>query len=949
MMRTPSSYHMKEPRLNANIDILIVEKSADDAHHLMALMHSGSPGQFHFTHVELLADAINVLNGNTIQLVLLNLTLHDSCGLDTLRRLLKAVPLMPVVVLFDSEDKATCIEATTQGNVHEFLVKDSITFDLLSRVIRYAIDCSHYQESLRATELQVLQNTIDALTIKTVIMDRSGDILAINGAWRTFTLTNEKRAKKVVAHPDYLKLCDQIFDKDAREAADFVAGIRSVLGGDIEIFEMEYSCPRPELTYWYYCRVTAVPGVDQKVMVTHEDITDRKLAEKSLKINEERLHALIDTSPNCVFVTDRQGRYVLVNQAIINLYGISQSEIIGKQNSELSCNYLTKIDTPVAPCGNEHGENGKRDLPIKIDASFVFPDGNVRWFSTIQREIVFPGASDCIVNIAMDVTEQCKAQDELHNSELRMRTILDAQMSKVVLLDPQRRILWLNNKACTDAGLSRQDTIGRDCVNIWKNQSTPCNVCVVNHALQTGEPFSKKKTTPDGKTCRVHGFPVRDDMGRIVSAVEVVEDITERITLEGQLRQAQKMESLGTLAGGIAHDFNNILSGILGYTELALEKSKKLPELTDNLNEVYRAGLRAADLTRQILTFSRRTDTELSPLKIEHIVREASKLLRSSLPTCIEFEVHIDRKLAMVLADPTQIHQVIMNLCTNASHAMEPYGGTLGIHLTQIEVEAGIDSISDTIAPGQYLKLSVSDTGSGMSPEIVALIFDPYFTTKDLGEGTGLGLSVIHGIVNEYGGAISVDSTPGQGSTFNLFFPTVQATSADNEQRNVESLPRGSEKILVIDDEATILKLFSRILERQGYPVTTENDSVRALERFKKDPEAFDLVLSDVTMPKLTGDQLAKEIKAIRPDIPVILCTGYRRMVSEESIKALGVDALLTKPVVKTLLVGEIRRILDQGKGPRRRKTDIQASQIDKKKTIYPTLSRSIAGLEEKS
>jgi signal transduction histidine kinase/ActR/RegA family two-component response regulator len=415
----------------------------------------------------------------------------------------------------------------------------------------------------------------------------------------------------------------------------------------------------------------------------------------------------------------------------------------------------------------------------------------------------------------------------------------------------------------------------------------------------------------DGRTWRILGCPVKDDAGLIVSFVEVAEEISDRLKMEEQLRQAQKMESLGTLAGGIAHDFNNILSAILGYAELALQEAKSEAGLSDFLKQIYKAGERAKELVRQILTFSRRGDTQLRPLRIELIVKEALKLLRSSLPTTINIIQKIEPDLDPILADPTQIHQIIMNLCTNASHAMFPEGGELIVSLEQAELGRETFRRLVDLKPGNYLKMTVSDTGCGMTPEIMAAIFDPYFTTKDLGEGTGLGLAVVHGIVQEYGGDIRVHSEPGKGTTFSLYFPTIEAKAKVSHQDETDLLPGGDEHILVIDDEPSILKVMQRNLANLGYRVTTEGDSRHALALFTEDPTAFDLVLTDMTMPKMTGDRLAQAILSIRPDIPIVLCTGYSRLIDARQAEAAGIRALMIKPIGQKNLATEIRRLLD--------------------------------------
>lgn len=898
--------------MKAQIEVLLVAEKTDVIQTIQGLMDSeGDVAQFHITHVELLGEAIHLLEDDNIHLVVFNLNRQNHSGLDGLCSLLRAVPQISVIVIVESREEVTGIAAKKLG-IQEFLVEDEITYTLLSKTILSAIERQAYQTSLETYEQQILQASIDASKPIIAILNGSGDILAVNSAWRTFTGSRGGDPEERHLGASYLDVCAQLFPKGETEAAAIAAGLQSVMGGQQDIVEIEYNCHTLKQHQWFNCRITSFSKTPRRVMVAHEDVSDRKRTEEALRISEEQLQVVIDTSPNCVYITDQQGRYVLANQTIADLCGLSTSQMIGKTDSELFGNSLNKIENKSDVISSNHIQNEPQKFPLQIDSSLKSADGRVRCFSTTKKSIRLPGGSDCIVNIAADVTELLHAQDDFRNTELRLQTILDAQTNKVMLLDPRRRILWPNSKACQEAGLARHEIIGRKCHEVWGEQSEHCQICPVELALKSGQTHSITRTMPDGCTWRVHGFPVRDEKGCIVSAVEVVEDITERVTLEGQLRQAQKMESLGTLAGGIAHDFNNILSGILGYTELALEKTKGSPTLSKYLDEVYGAGLRAAELTKQILTFSRRTDVECTPLKIEPIILQALRLLRSTLPTSIEFEVKIDHKLAPILADPTQIHQVVMNLCTNASHAMEPYGGVLGVELTHIEVESGNNQLFGSLAAGDYLKLCVSDSGCGMPPEVMASIFDPYFTTKDLGEGTGLGLSVVHGIVNEYGGTIQVDSSPGKGTTFSLFFPTLEKIADNGEQLIIEELARGYERILVVDDEPVILKLCTCILKNQGFKVKTENDSLRALELFKSDPGAFDLVLSDVTMPKMTGDLLAKEIMSIRPDIPVILCTGHSRVVTEEYTQKMGVRALLTKPVVKRQLLSEVRKALDR-------------------------------------
>ncbi len=388
----------------------------------------------------------------------------------------------------------------------------------------------------------------------------------------------------------------------------------------------------------------------------------------------------------------------------------------------------------------------------------------------------------------------------------------------------------------------------------------------------------------------------------------IVRDISERRDLERRLLQAQKMEAIGTLAGGIAHDFNNILSIMTGYTEVALLKSPQDSPVVENLRQVLAAGERAAHLVAQILTFSRKADGKPVPCELGPIVKETLKFLRASLPTTIEFLESIS-PVRPVIMDPTQIHQVVMNLCTNAFHAMEERGGVLEVTLAETLVD-GEDAGQTALVAGAYALLTVSDSGEGIPPEIRERIFEPYFTTKEAGKGTGLGLAMVHGIVTKAGGAIKVYSEPGIGTTFRVHLPLAVAAAPAAGRDILADLPGGTERILVVDDEALIVEMTRESLETLGYAVTATTDSVEALARFRESPEAFDLVVTDLTMPKLNGEALVRELRAVRSAIPIILCTGFSERLTEVRLRDLGVAEVLMKPVPRASLAVAIRRAL---------------------------------------
>ncbi len=405
--------------------------------------------------------------------------------------------------------------------------------------------------------------------------------------------------------------------------------------------------------------------------------------------------------------------------------------------------------------------------------------------------------------------------------------------------------------------------------------------------------------------------------GAIITAADVTRHVrTERDKkkFESQLLQSQKMEAVGTLAGGIAHDFNNILWIITGNVELV--KAELAPENSQahyHIQRVEEAGRRAKDLVTQILNFSRLSSQEKRPLKISTIVRESLRLLRSSLPTTIEIRQNIAEEEMVILADLTQISQVLVNLCTNAAHAMRESGGLLDISLSMITLDEDETVRHQNLAPGQYALLSVMDTGQGIPEDVLGRIFDPFFTTKQVDEGTGMGLSVVHGIVKNHDGAITVFSKPGKGAVFHVLLPLIKGDTETVGKKYSQVVPTGHERILLVDDDGILLETQERILHRLGYAVVPMQSSTKALEEFKKRPHKFDLVITDQTMPGMTGLNLARECIAVRPDIRIILCTGFSESVSEERARSSGISAFLMKPVVMGKLAHAVREVLDEG------------------------------------
>ena len=407
--------------------------------------------------------------------------------------------------------------------------------------------------------------------------------------------------------------------------------------------------------------------------------------------------------------------------------------------------------------------------------------------------------------------------------------------------------------------------------------------------------------------------PVRNAAGQVGSYLGVGRDVTRELIMEAQVRQAQKMEAIGTLAGGIAHDFNNILSAIFGFTEVALQAVRDHTDAQPYLSEVLEASDRARDLVSQILAFSRQSGEGTKLLQPRHIIREALKLLRASLPSTIAIRESITSD-AMVLGDPSQVHQVIMNLCTNAGYAMKDTGGVLEVGLREVELDEEFVSRHPEARAGRHLVLTVADTGPGIPPQIRERIFDPFFTTKPQGEGTGLGLSVVHGIVSSMGGVVTVESEPGKGSVFSVYVPIAQGEEPPALAGQPVEIHRGTEHLLVVDDEEALMRVEKAMLEGLGYSVRGSTNSRSALEAFRAAPDSFDAVIADYTMPNMTGYQLARKLREIRADIPIILCSGYLDPNMEKAVRGAGISAFVRKPISRRELALTLRQVLDHWK-----------------------------------
>ena len=535
-------------------------------------------------------------------------------------------------------------------------------------------------------------------------------------------------------------------------------------------------------------------------------------------------------------------------------------------------------------------------------------------FEDEELNLLFELASDLALAVRSIEDEQARkrAEEKVQESARYARNLIEVSLDPLATISPDGKITDVNQATEKITGLTREKLIGTDFSDYFTEPDKAKEV----HQKVLAEGFVRDYTLEakhsDGRVTPVlyNASVYKDAEGRVTGVFAAARDMTEIRKVESQLRQTQKMEGIGTLAGGIAHDFNNLLVSILGFTELALSDLPAGSKAHEYLVQVLKAGKRAKYLVSQILSFSRQSEEDRKPVQLAPIVMEALKLLHAAIPTTIEIRENIAPDTGVVNADPTQVHQVLMNLCTNAEQAM-PEGGAMEISLTNVELDEKFCAKHEGLTPGSFVGLTVMDTGSGMDKETLERIFDPFFTTKDPGKGTGMGLSVVHGIVKSHEGDITVHSEPGMGTTFHVYLPVVESI-AERRIEAVEPVRGGTEPILFVDDEAAVVAMGRETLERLGYNVTTRTSSIEALELFRVKPGEFDLVITDQTMPNMTGTDLANELLRIRPDIPIILCTGFSHAITAQKAHALGIRKFVMKPIVGAELGRTVRQVLDK-------------------------------------
>ena len=644
--------------------------------------------------------------------------------------------------------------------------------------------------------------------------------------------------------------------------------------------------------------------VQKRTIELQARLQDLLESEKALKISEEKWRSLTENSPDTIILSDLNFDIRYINRAICKQM---PEEIIGKS--------ILDFVPPDQHSGftDTVGRVMQNHKPGRIEIRYDIVGGASQYFDVRMDPVLDKGgAIEGLISSSTNITNRKNAEKTLRHSEEKYRTMIEHSNDMIWILNKSGQFTFFNERTEWVTGLKLSDWIGKSFAPLLLEE----DLFMINDVFQktiNGRTvqYELRLKQHEGKilTVSVNTAPILKN-GEITGIVSFGRDITEQRKLEIRMQQSQKLESIGTLAGGIAHDFNNILSPIMGYAEMLLEDIPKDSPFRKKLSGIHSGALRARDLVKQILAFSRQEKSDLKLMRIQPVIKEALHLIRSTIPTTIDIKQDIHPDCDPVKSDPTQIHQIVMNLATNAYHAMEENGGVLNVGLKPVEF-GKYDVITPDMTPGLYACLSVSDTGIGMDKTLQDKIFNPFFTTKKKGKGTGMGLSVVHGIVLSMNGVVQVYSEPGIGTQFKVYFPVETALiQGKHFKPTQEKLLTGTEHILLVDDEENIITMEEQMLERLGYQTTSCTGSIEALDTFRSDADRFDLVITDMAMPKMSGDRLAAELIKIRSDIPIVLCTGFSEILSEEKAASLGIKGFLLKPITMADLAQKIRQVL---------------------------------------
>lgn len=634
-------------------------------------------------------------------------------------------------------------------------------------------------------------------------------------------------------------------------------------------------------------------GRVEGVVLVFRDVTEEYRLQQELVRSEENYRRIFEDHAAVKLIIDpKDGRIVNANHAAAAFYGWSIDELKRMRIQDINTSSPSEIQAEM--------ERSRGSHRIYFEFKHRLADGSIRDVAVYSSSILMK-EGEMLHSILHDITDRKRLEEEQKTDQQRIRAILNAAADPIVVYDTEGCPVFINPAFSRVFGWTLEELAGSRIPYVPEDQQEATSQ-KIREMIETGIEVNMetRRLTKKGEELNVlvSAAPMRTAQGKTLGFVACLTDITRIKQMEKEIREAQKMEAIGALAAGIAHDFNNILFPISGLAQMSLWDAPQGSALQQNLEKIYDATRRAADLVQQILSFSRKSDIQRSPVILQPVVKEVFKLTRSSIPADIAMTLELAPETIRVMGDATQIHQILMNLITNAFHAVETDQGSIHISLAETTLESERVLNSGTLPAGRYALITVSDTGQGIDGAIIDKIFEPYFTTKPKGKGTGLGLAVVRGIVTELGGWIDCTSQVGSGTTFRIFLPLLEKRKETVAvQSAVVGVPTGTERILLVDDEKPIIDMERRMFERLGYKVTTFTSSEEALRRFEENPNDFDVVLTDMSMPKPTGIQMAQRMLALRPDIPIILCTGYSDMIDIDEIKAFGIREVAPKPL----------------------------------------------------
>lgn len=815
------------------------------------------------------------------------------------------------IVLEKGEDTFETKMETKNGTIKDVLVSVRIIEiqgqKYLHTIFRDITTQKQTETIIKESERK-FRGVLETLNLIAVTLDRKGRILFCNDYLLTLSGWNRNQVLNKSWFDIFLP---QEIRDDIKESV-FIQTIHS--GNFPQKFQNEIilKSGNRRLINWTNTVFKDLNGDVESVTSIGEDVTDKIKYEKELKEQTKTLNNILDKAADGICVCHNIRTFPFVkfthwNPRMMEITGYTMEQI-----NEFGWYQTMYPDPEIQKIAIHRMETMRENDDILAEEwDITASNQEIKTLSISTSILKRVNEETHVLGIMQDVTERKQHVRQIAASQKEWQEIFQAIGQPAMILDRDYNIIKANTQTLMLTGLSSGELIGKKCFEVFHNETTAADLCPMQTLLKNGTLKTvEMESEVLGRTFLVSITPILDTDDQIEKIIHISTDITERKKLEAQIHHTQKMKAIGTMAGGIAHEFNNILSIILGNAEFAMSEVSGLELAADCLNEIRTASLRAKEVVSNLLNVARKTPTQKSSILINKVIVDSLDLLKNTIPSTIKIQTKFLNTSEMVYADPAQITQILMNLCLNSVHAINGNPGIISIQLKIDMLDEAFDAPHFNLSPGTYIKLTVEDTGKGISTEHLDHIFDPYFTTKDVDQGLGMGLAVVQGIVKNHNGAIQVKSDIEKGTKVEILFPLINGDANEFEKQK-ENIPAGNEKILFVDDEASIVTTNKRLLENYGYEVVGISNSLDALELFRSDPDKFDIIITDMTMPELSGDRLAKKVKTIR-NIPVILCTGYSDNLDEKKAVSLGVDRYLMKPVKSLDLVNAIQGVLDK-------------------------------------